>query len=146
MGTIIHHNDGGRQACGYKGKRDCVVRAIAIATQLPYKEVYEDLAALNERRNRNPYSHSATEADPGKGHTKMRTIKDYLRSKGWEWVPVMGIGTGCRMHLRKEEVPKGRIICRVSKHMAAVIDGVIHDTYDCSSAGTRCVYGYFQKA
>jgi hypothetical protein len=27
----------------------------------------------------------------------------------------------------------------------AVIDGVIHDTYDPSRDGKRCVYGYFTK-
>jgi hypothetical protein len=26
-----------------------------------------------------------------------------------------------------------------------VIDGVIHDTHDCSRGGTRCVYGYWRK-
>jgi len=34
------YNDGGRVAAGYKGRAgDCVVRAIAIATQRPYQEV-----------------------------------------------------------------------------------------------------------
>ena len=32
-------NDGGRAAAGYKGKAgDCVVRSIAIVTDLPYKK------------------------------------------------------------------------------------------------------------
>jgi|SRR5262245_25045412 len=35
--------------------------------------------------------------------------------------------------------------CRTHRPSAvvAVIDGVIHDTHDCSRDGTRCVYGYF---
>jgi hypothetical protein len=32
----------------------------------------------------------------------------------------------------------------VSRHAVAVIDGVIHDTYDCSRGGKRCVYGYWR--
>jgi hypothetical protein len=49
-------NDGGREAAGFKGGAgDCVVRAIAIAAQLPYMQVYEDLRAANavyaEQRN-----------------------------------------------------------------------------------------------
>ena len=37
-------NDGGRAAAGYKGKAgDCVVRSIAIVTNLPYQKVYDDL-------------------------------------------------------------------------------------------------------
>jgi hypothetical protein len=41
------YNDGGRAAAGYKGRAgDCVVRAIAIATQKPYQEVYDAINAL----------------------------------------------------------------------------------------------------
>jgi hypothetical protein len=56
---------------------------------------------------------------------------------------VMGIGTGCRVHLRAGELPGGRIITRLTGHLAAVIDGVVHDTEDPGRAGTRCVYGYW---
>ena len=62
---------------------------------------------------------------------------------GWKWTPTMGIGTGCRVHLRPEELPGGRIIVSLSKHWCAVIDGVPHDTHDPSRGGTRCVYGYW---
>ncbi len=55
----------------------------------------------------------------------------------------MKIGQGCTVHLRADELPGGRLIVRVSRHMCAVIDGVIHDTHDPSRAGTRCVYGYW---
>jgi hypothetical protein len=55
----------------------------------------------------------------------------------------MQIGSGCKVHLRDGELPTGRLVVFVSKHYTAVIDGVIHDTYDPSRAGTRCVYGYF---
>lgn len=38
-------DDGGRAAAGYKGKAgDCVARAIAIAADLPYADVYAVLA------------------------------------------------------------------------------------------------------
>lgn len=57
----------------------------------------------------------------------------------------MGIGTGCRVHLRADELPVGRIIVAVSKHYAAVVDGVLRDTFDCSREGTRCVYGYWKQ-
>lgn len=47
------------------------------------------------------------------------------------------------MHLRASELPAGRLIVAVSKHLTCVIDGVIYDTHDPSRGGTRCVYGYF---
>lgn len=69
-----------------------------------------------------------------------------VEKNGWVWTPTMFIGSGCKVHLRGDELPAGRLIVSVSKHLVAVIDGVIHDTYDCSRNGTRCVYGYYRKA
>ncbi len=40
-------DDGGRAAAGFKGAtRDCVTRAIAIATERHYQQVYDELNAL----------------------------------------------------------------------------------------------------
>ena len=60
------------------------------------------------------------------------------------WTPTMTIGSGCKVHLKKEELPSGKLIVSVSKHITAVIDGVIHDLSDCSRNETRCVYGYWK--
>ena len=44
----FNFNDGGRAKAGYKGLTgDCVARAISIAAELPYKEVYDRLAEGN---------------------------------------------------------------------------------------------------
>ena len=37
----------------------------------------------------------------------------------------------------------GRLVVSVSKHMVAVVDGVIIDTQDPSRGGTLCIYGYW---
>jgi len=47
--------------------------------------------------------------------------------------------------LRADELPSGRLVVSVSKHLTAVVDGVIHDTHDCSRVEARCVYGYWQR-
>lgn len=135
-------NDGGRTEAGYQGKTgDCVVRAIAIAAQLPYEEVYQ---AINE--------HASSER-PRKGRqrsssrtgVKRRTYERYLRALGFVWTPTMAIGQGCKVHLRPDELPSGRLVVAVSKHLCAVIDGVVHDTHDPRRGGTRCVYGYYRQ-
>ena len=47
----FNFNDGGRADAGYKGTTgDCVTRAIAIAAELPYKEVYNRLAEGNAKQ------------------------------------------------------------------------------------------------
>lgn len=136
-------NDGGRKAADYKGMTgDCVIRAIAIALELPYQEVYDAL-----------YARVATElplTGPAKNNARRGFKKfiyhPWLLVRGWEWVPTMAIGSGCKVHLRADELPSGRIIARCSKHLVAVIDGTIHDNHDSSRNGTRCVYGYYRKA
>ncbi len=135
------YSDGGRGAAGFRGTAgDCVVRAIAIATQKPYREVYDALNTLarSERvgKRKKRKSSSRTGVYP-------HTYHNYLKSIGWSWTPTMQVGQGCRVHLRPDELPAGRLIVRLSKHLSAVIDGVVYDTDNPSRDGTRCVYGYF---
>ena len=136
-------NDGGRKAAGYKGKTgDCVTRAIAIATGLPYQEVYDALNGLADSERTGKRKRGKSNSRTG---VYKQTKRKYLESLGWVWTPTMQIGSGCKVHLRSDELPSGRLIVALSRHSAAVIDGVLHDTYDCSRGGTRCVYGYFSR-
>jgi folate-dependent phosphoribosylglycinamide formyltransferase PurN len=57
----------------------------------------------------------------------------------------MNIGSGCTVHLRADELPGGTIVCQCSRHLVAVVDGVLQDTHDSSRSGTRCVYGYWSR-
>jgi len=143
-------NDGGRRAAGYIGlaRGDCVCRAIAIAAQLPYQQVYDALADINARTpaSKRRKAHKVGRRTASDGiYTTSVLFKRYMASLGFVWTPTMGIGTGCKVHLRSGELPKGRLIARVTRHYCAVIDGVIHDTHDCSRHGTRCVYGYWKR-
>ena len=136
-------NDGGRKLAGYKGKTgDCVTRAIAIATGLPYQEVYDALNGLADSERTGKRKRGKSNSRTG---VYKQTKRKYLESLGWTWTPTMQIGSGCKVHLRSDELPSGRLVVSLSKHSAAVIDGVLHDTYDCSRGGMRCVYGYFSR-
>ena len=143
-------NDGGREAAGFKGGAgDCVVRAIAIAAQLPYIQVYEDLRLANaayadQRNDKLARRLNARGASPRNGNHR-NVFHDYILSHGFDWVPTMKVGAGCQVHLLANELPEGRLIVRVSKHLTAVIDGVIQDTHNPSRGGSRCVYGYYIK-
>lgn len=136
------YNDGGRQEAGYKGKtRDCVCRAIAIATEQPYEEIYKK---LNELISASKQSKAKKKSNSRTGICK-KYYHIFLINSGWKWVPCMKIGTGCQTHLRAEELPTGRLIIRLSRHLTTVIDGVLNDTYNCSRDEKRCVYGYYKK-
>lgn len=158
------YDDGGRAAAGFKGSTgDCVVRAIAIASGKPYAEVYNALreGIKDTRTRRSRYFKPRGSASPRNGVSRV-VYEPYLLSLGFTWVPTMKIGQGCTTHLVAEELPKGTLIVRLSKHLTTVIDGVIHDTYNPQRGATywygegdyaanrpprvspdRCVYGYY---
>ncbi len=135
MSTSYIYSDGGRSEAGFKGEAgDCVTRAIAIAAGLPYRDVYDLLSARMAETGK---AKSARNGIPRKVYEPL------LHDLGFSWHPTMEIGSGCKVHLRSDELPEGKLICRLSKHLVAVVDGVVHDTHDPSRDGTRCVYGYF---
>lgn len=128
MKFILH--DGGRAAAGFAGKAgDCVARAVAIATQQPYAEVYKALAGVNAEF-RGKHRKAAKRSARNGIFTQSVAFKRYMKSLGWKFVATMGIGTGCRVHLHEGELPMGRLIVSLSRHYTAVIDGDIYDTYD----------------
>lgn len=146
MDNSFIYNDGGRALAGYKGHTgDCVCRAICIATNKPYQEVYDALSKGNatQRKGKREGRKAGVQTASMGINTNRKWFTDYMHSLGFEWTPTMLIGQGCKTHLKADELPKGTIICSLSKHWCAVIDGVIHDIYDCSREGTRCVYGYY---
>jgi hypothetical protein len=140
------YDDGGRSVAGFKGESgDCVTRAIAIAAELPYRHVYDivnDYGNVEQPARQQLARRRGRKSSARTGVFKPTTRK-LLADLGWRWVPLMGIGTGCRVHLRADELPSGRIIATVSRHVCAVINGVIHDTHDPGRNGTRCVYGLY---
>jgi hypothetical protein len=152
------YNDGGRATAGYQGKcGDCVVRAIAIATEQPYEQVYQALADVNASTGGRSKTAGIKTARRGI-IVRGVAFKRYMAALGWTFTATMGIGTGCTVHLADGELPMGRLVVSVSKHYTTVLDGVIHDTHDPQRAtlisepgkpdriAQRCVYGYWRKA
>ena len=123
------YDDGGRSKYyKAKGVGDCAVRAIAIATGLDYKQVYDDLTKLQGRTCRNG--------------TSVKAVIKYMNMLNWYW---KGINKRNHetCHLQSEDLPNGTLIVQVSKHLTCVKDKVLHDIYDCSRNGNRGVYGYW---
>jgi hypothetical protein len=136
-------NDGGRAVAGYKGKAgDCCVRAFAIATGRSYQEVYDLVNKLSGKERQGSRKRGMSNARTGVHKATAHKVA-YELNRFVRWVPCMAIGSGAKVHTREDELPKGRIVVSLSKHYAAVIDGVLHDTYEDNRGGTRCVYGYW---
>ena len=150
----FEYNDGGRLAAGFTGLRDdCVVRAIAIATGKPYRDVFN--ALQNGLRHqieverlgslkygiKGDYRPTATPHEGLCGHV----FGPYLRWLGWEYVVRPVVTNGKPLRLRSGALPPGHLIVLLSNHLVAVINGVIHDTHNSALRGMRPIYGYFIK-
>ena len=139
-------SDGGRSnyfATEHVG--DCCVRAICNATGKDYKEVYDGINAVarkvGKKKNR-----SGSGKSSARNGVYVDDAKMYIEGVlGWKWHPTMFFGSGCKVHVRSDELPSGNLILNLSRHYSCVKDGVLYDTYDCSRDGTRCVYGYWSE-
>lgn len=119
--------DGGAKEAGFaRTTGDCVYRAIAIAEQRPYREVAEALFSLG--------------ADQKRNGVPAYVYGGYLLRNGWRKVLAKGI------FLRRDGgLPAGRLLVHVVRHLLAVIDGTIYDTWDSSANGTRRVKYFYVK-
>lgn len=136
------YHDGGRSAAGFKGETgDCVIRAICIVTEYPYLEIYNQVKSFSRFERTGRKKKGVSSARRGVYKYTINRLMDQL---GLVWTPTMSIGSGCMVHLRPGEIPmRGRLIVSLSRHVCAVIDGVIYDNHDPSRNGNRCVYGYW---
>jgi hypothetical protein len=88
------YDDGGRRAAGFKGEAgDCVTRAIAIATEKPYREVYDALWSANSEYASTRHGRVAKKLKqrgntPRSGVFK-KVFGSYLKSLGWTFTPTM---------------------------------------------------------
>jgi hypothetical protein len=144
------YDEGGRWEAGYRPRHvgDCVVRAITIATEKPYQEVYEALRLASASHAMVGYydgpkhrpRYRTSYANPDRGIPDC-AYRSYLAALGWAHIPIQER----KVRLVAGELPNGRLVVEVSKHLVAVINGVIHDTRDCSAHGRRFVKGYFAR-
>ena len=120
------HTDGGRSKYYTLDKvGDCVIRAIAIATERDYKEVVEDTWEFSKK-----YGCPINWKD---------VYIPYLESIGWEKV------SSPKLKGRKaiaKDLPKGRYIMRQANHLSACVDNVPYDIWDTSN---KMVYCYYRK-
>ena len=113
---------------------DCVVRAIAIANSLDYKFTYKIVKIYNGGET------------PRNGVWEY-IYKELLRDMGWKYVNLCDRKLEPKGLLMNEDnLPCDKtIICSIEKHLVAVVDGVVHDTFDSSHKGTQLLRGYWVR-
>ena len=129
------YDDGGRADAGYRGKTgDCVVRAIAISASEDYRAVYRTMA---EHMKRNGYSASGNayatrernrKAPRRRGQLSARGVQDgVLEAYGFRKVR---LPSGERPTFTEAHRRYGDCIVGTTKHVAAITDGALRDTFD----------------
>ena len=151
---FVRDDGGRRRSGGGGGTGDCVVRAIAIATRRPYREVHDALTVATVRHvaaGRSAFARWArrmrgvrfVHADHG---VQDEVYGPYLQALGWRFKSTKHLPRGRGVHLRADELPRGRLLVLLRRHLTAVIDGVIHDVFDCGGEGRRRVQGYWTSS
>ena len=90
----FNYDDGGRSKY-FKGEtRDCVCRAICIATGRDYKEIYDLINEIAKKEHKGKRKRGTSNARKGVyKYTEKEIIEKIL---GWKWVATMTIGSGCQ--------------------------------------------------
>jgi hypothetical protein len=112
---------------GNRSPSNCVSRSIAIAAQLDYDAVYERVVECVSDFH---YEDGASYAElhgmldgPSEVGVPTEAIEDYLTELGFTWH---------RCGLGDDPLPTtGRLIIEMPGHYTAMINDVIHDTWDC---------------
>lgn len=109
---------------------DCVVRALAIAEDKKWLDVYDALRKLGRKIHDMP--------------NMKRTYEMYLLNQGWQKQRMPKFLNGRRYTLRQlaDEKNQGTFVVSVAKHLATIKDGNLYDTWDCSR---NCVGNYYSK-
>jgi hypothetical protein len=110
---MFKHNDGGLSSTGMSEKNDCTVRAFAIVSGKPYKDVHKVIETFG-RKN-------------GKGLAKCnKKVQPISKALGINLKQVCRSGS-----LKKliENNPNGKMLVLVRKHAFAVVDGIVEDTW-----------------
>lgn len=109
-----------------KGKRvgDCVIRAIAYATDQPWEKVYDDLCKIGRKKCVLPNDDKA--------------YQEYLKKLGYEQMKQPRKIDGTKYTVEEfadEYLPyhatNGSVLVRVAHHLTAVSTGTLHDTWNC---------------
>lgn len=124
-------DDGGRSDAGFRGDTgDCAVRAIAILTRTPYAVVYRRMAACM-RAAGYAASGNAYRQRPRHGlkpAISARNLQDLVKTS-FGLSRVM-LPRGPRPTYSEAWVLHGDCIVGTAKHVCAIVDGDLRDTFD----------------
>jgi hypothetical protein len=126
-------NDGGRRlSTRPKQRNDCTVRSLAIVTGLSYDLAFDVLKGAGRKNNGN-FDLEKYLREHSKGSFKCQKQGRLLAPVRWK-----------RISDFLAEHHNGRYIIATAKHVAAVVDGVMHDDMPTHHIQDRPVYSWME--
>lgn len=127
-------NDGGRaKSSRPKQRNDCTVRSFAVLMGFTYDYAFETLKAAGRKNNGNFDLEKWLRKGPFKADFKCQKQARLIAPKRWK-----------RISDFLAEHPEGRYIISTARHVAAVIDGVMHDDLPTHHIQDRPVYSWME--
>ena len=123
------YDDGGRADAGFKGMAgDCVTRALAILVEHPYGKTYDALAEANANSTVGSRRKVARRGE----RTARRGIyrNDYTPVFERYGLTKVKLPSGIRPTWSEAYEEYGDCIVTTAKHMAAIVNGSLHDVWD----------------
>lgn len=116
--------DGGRSTSKRpRQKNDCTCRALAIALNISYDAAYDMLHEAGRKCSRGFKFSDWVAKQPFATKISFPAVKGQRRMNPASFTA---------------QFPTGVYICKVAKHVFAVIDGVVHDVFE--NSPDRCIY------
>lgn len=126
------YDDGGGNKYARYATGDCATRAMAVVTGEHYLSILRLIQ--NEAENERGGKRS-----DGKTYTRLSAVRNIMQQKGWQFVDMRK--SPKKFSEWKAETGTWLVWC--PQHFTAVIDGVIHDTFDPRTEGITTVKGYW---
>ena len=124
--------------------RNCVARAISLATEISYEKVHATLIILGQLEGTDGKVREKGYCVRGRGNRShpnrgisLEISKEYLMSLGWGYIV---LPAGMLLDLLPH---KDTIIIHFQGHMATAINGTLYDTWD--STRKRKIIGIYKK-
>jgi len=145
-------DDGGRAAADYKGiAKDCVVRAISIATQQPYTQVYQDFMSLMRAA---PYYmwHKKTKSDqlilnpsPRNGISH-ELMSKYLESRGFTYVALLPAMPLSLESINILNLPSSAVLFEINdNHLTVIRNHTLYDHANIQVLPNQKIAAYWDK-
>ena len=106
--------------------KDCVKRALTVATGEDYMEIQRQLNKLKRELGAEHYNDNIV-------------WKKFIQNKGWKEFTFQAIKGQKRMNGERfcESYKKGTYVLNMAGHLSVCKNGIIYDTWNCSQ---KCVY------